>query len=54
MCYNFFLSLTIGVDIVCEEEVEFPDRDVDVIGVDTEAGMKAVGGFLQAFTICAL
>ena len=34
--------LTVGVDEVGEEEVELPDGDVDVVGVDTEAGVEAV------------
>ena len=43
-----------GVDIVGEEEVELPDGDVDVVGVDTEAGVEAVRRLLQPLTVRAL
>ena len=46
--------LTVGVDEVGEEEVELPDGDVDVVGVDTEAGVEAVRRLLQPLTVCAL
>ena len=43
-----------GVDEVGEEEVELPDGDVDVVGVDAEAGVEAVGGLFQPLPIRAL
>ena len=43
--------LVVSVDKVGEEEVELPDRDVDVIGVDTEGGVEAVWGLLQSLPI---
>ena len=46
--------LTVGVDEVGEEEVELPDGDVDVVGVDTEAGVEAVRRLLQPLTVRAL
>ena len=45
---------TVGVDIVGEEEVQLPHRDVDVVGVHTEAGVQAVRGLFQPLTVRAL
>ena len=36
-------SLTRRIDIVGEEEVELPDADIDVVGVDAETRMQAIG-----------
>jgi hypothetical protein len=44
----------VGIDIVGEEEVQLPDGDVDVVRVDTEAGMEAVRRLFQPLTICTL
>ena len=38
--------LTIWVDVIRQEEVELPNRDIDVVRVDTESRMQAVWGFL--------
>ena len=46
--------LTVGVDVVGQEEVELPDGDVDVVRVDTEAGVQTVGRLLQPLPVCAL
>ena len=43
-----------SVDKIGEEEVELPDGDVDVVGVDTEGGMEAVGGLLKPLPVLAL
>ena len=43
--------LVVSVDKVGEEEVELPDGDVDVIGVDAEGGVEAVWGFLQSLPV---
>ena len=43
-----------GADVVGEEEVELPDGDVDVVRVDTEAGVQTVRGLLQPLPVCAL
>ena len=40
-----------SVDVVGEEEVELPDGDVDVIGVDAEGGVETVWGFLQSLPV---
>ncbi len=42
------------VDIVCQEEVQLPHGDVDVVGVDTEARVEAVGTFFQPLPVRAL
>ena len=51
-----FLSttLTVCVDIVGQEEIQLPDGDVDVVRVDTERGMEAVGGLFQPLPVSAL
>ncbi len=43
-----------GVDEVGEEEVQFPHGDVDMVGVDTEAGVETVRGLFQPLPICTL
>ena len=43
-----------SIDEVSEEEVELPDGDVDVVRVDTEAGVQTVGRFLQPLPVSAL
>ena len=43
-----------SIDEVSEEEVELPDGDVDVVRVDTEAGVQTVGRLLQPLPVCAL
>ncbi len=45
---------TMSIHVVGEEEVQLPDGDVDVVGVDTEAGVEAVGGLLQPLPVRAL
>ena len=45
---------TVSIDEVSEEEVELPDGDVDVVRVDTEAGVQTVGRLLQPLPVCAL
>ena len=46
--------LTVSIDIVGQEEVELPHGDVDVVGVDAEARVEAVGRLLQPLSVCAL
>ena len=48
------MPLTVGADVVGEEKVELPDGDVDVVRVDTEAGVQTVGRLLQPFPVRAL
>ncbi len=43
-----------SIDIVCQEEVQLSHRDVDVVGVDTEARVEAVGTLFQPLSIRAL
>ena len=43
-----------GADVDGEEKVELPDRDVDVVRVDTEARVQAVRRLLQPLPVCAL
>ena len=43
-----------GADVVCEEEVKFPDGDVDVVRIDTETRMETVRRLLQSLPVCAL
>ena len=43
-----------SIDEISEEEVELPDGDVDVVRVDTEAGVQAVGRLLQPLPVGAL
>ena len=47
-------SFTCRIDVVGEEEVELPDADVDVVGVDAETRVQTIGRFFQALTVCAL
>ena len=42
------------VDVVCEEQVEFSDRHVDVVRVDTQSRMETVRGLLKPLPIGAL
>jgi len=44
----------VSVDIVGEEEVQLPHRDIDVVGVHAEAGVEAVRGLFQPLTVRAL
>ena len=46
-----FTHLVMCVDKIGKEEVELPDGDVDVVGVDTEAGVEAVRRLLQSFPV---
>jgi hypothetical protein len=46
--------LTVGIDKVSKEEVQLPDGDVDVVRVDTEAGMEAVRRLFQPLAIRTL
>ena len=48
------VSLTMRIDIVGKEEVQLPDGDVDVVRVDAEARVEAVGRLFKALTVCAL
>lgn len=41
-----WLSLTVAGDKIGEVEVEFPDGDVDVIGVDAEARLSTFRSLL--------
>ena len=43
-----------GADVVCEEKVQFPDGDVDVVRIDTETRMETVRRLLQSLPVCAL
>lgn len=43
-----------AVDKVGQVKVQFSDRNVDVIGIDTKARMEAVGRLLQPFAVRAL
>ena len=45
---------TVSIDEISEEEVELPDGDVDVVRVDTEAGVQAVRRLLQPLPVRAL
>ena len=40
-----------SVDVVGEEEVKLPDRDVDVVGVDAEGGVETVWRLLQSLSV---
>jgi hypothetical protein len=51
---NVHCAVTVGVDVVGQEEVQLPHRDIDVVGVDTEAGVEAVRGLFQPLSIRAL
>ena len=51
---RYRVPLTVGADVVGEEEVELPDGDVDVVRVDTEAGVQTVRRLLQPLPVCAL
>ena len=42
------------VDVVGQEEVELPHRNVDVVWVDAEARVEAVGRLFQALSISTL
>lgn len=44
-------SLTVTGDKIGEVEIEFPDGDVDVIGVDAEARLSAFRGLLKPFPV---
>jgi hypothetical protein len=44
----------VGIDKVSKEEVQLPDGDVDVVRVDTEAGMEAVRRLFQPLAIRTL
>ena len=46
--------LTVGVDVVGQEEVELPDGDVDVVRVDTEGGVEAVWRLLKSLPVGGL
>ena len=46
--------LTVRVDVVGEEEVQLPHRDVDVVWVDAESRMEAVRRLFQALSIGTL
>ena len=46
--------LTVRVDVVGQKEIKLPHGDVDVVGVDAEARMEAVGRLFQALSVCAL
>ena len=45
--------LTLRVDVVGQEEIEFSDGDVDVVWVDTQTGVEAVRRLLKPLTIRA-
>ena len=49
-----FDGLTSSIDVVCEEKVQFPDGDVDVVRIDTETRMETVRRLLQSLPVCAL
>lgn len=46
-----YISLTVAGDKIGEVEIEFPDGDVDVIGVDAEARLSAFRSLLQPFPV---
>lgn len=52
-CARAQLTVT-GVDEVGQVQIQLTDGHVDVVGVDAEAGMSALGRLLQAFSIGAL
>lgn len=41
-------------DVCCEVEVQLSDRDVDVVGVDTEVGMETEVGLFQSLAVRGL
>ena len=47
-------KLTVGVDEVCKEQVELPDRDINMVGVDTKTRMEAIRRLLQPLPVSAL
>ena len=47
-------QLTMSADVIGKEEVELPDTDINMVGVDTETGVKTVWRLLQSFTISTL
>ena len=49
-----FTDVTSSIDVVCEEEVQLPDGDIDVIRIDTETRVKTVRRLLQSFPVCTL
>ena len=51
---TMILPLTMSADVIGKEEVELPDTDINMVGVDTETGVKTVWRLLQSFTICTL
>ena len=36
-------TVTVAVDEIGQVEVQFPDGDVDVVGIDAQTRMEAVG-----------
>merc|ERR1712123_1093 len=52
-----FFSLTkliMGVDKVCKEQIKLPDRDINMVGVDTETRMETIRRLLQPLSVSAL
>ena len=52
--HHHSIRLTVGVDVVGQEEVELPDGDVDVVRVDTEGGVEAVWRLLKSLPVGGL
>jgi hypothetical protein len=44
----------VAIDEIGQIEIQFPDGDIDVVWIDTEARMETFGGFFQPLTIRAL
>ena len=40
------MILTVGIDEVCQEEVELSDRDIYMIGINTKSWMETIRRFL--------
>ena len=47
-------QLTMSADVIGKEQVELPDTDINMVGVDTETGVKTVWRLLKSFSICTL
>ena len=47
-------ELTMGINIVGKEQVELPDRDINMVGVDTKTRMKTIRRLLQPLPVSAL
>lgn len=50
----FVDKITVTRDKISEIEIQFPDGNVDVVGIDAEARLRALRSLLQSFSVCRL